>query len=196
MRAGAGARYHAAMASEDARARLRQAMALHSADDIDAALTAAREAIANLNGRDVERRLIGGDPITITVDGNEVTVDAEDLTLKKAFADHLAGASDGNTVVMIDKRLTPELKNEGLARDVVRNVQNLRKEAGLDIADRIALSLATESEPLRAAIEHGADYIKRETLAIHLNSDSPSDPLATSDVKIEGHTLAISLRKA
>ncbi|MCH8241052.1 MAG: isoleucine--tRNA ligase [Planctomycetes bacterium] len=156
---------------------------------------AAREAIANLNGRDVERRLIGGDPITITVDGNEATLDAEDLTLKKAFADHLAGASDGNTVVMIDKRLTPELKNEGLARDIVRNVQNLRKEAGLDIADRIALSLATESERLRAAIEHCADYIKRETLAIRLNSDSPSDPLATSDVKIEGHALTISLRK-
>ena len=100
--------------------------------------------------------MLAGEPLTITLDDGPLGIDTEDLSLRRAYAEHLAGAGDGATVVMIDKRLTPELKMEGHARDIIRNVQNLRKESGLDIADRIVLSLVTDAEPLRAAIDHCA----------------------------------------
>ncbi|MBU0716629.1 MAG: hypothetical protein KJ749_00130, partial [Planctomycetes bacterium] len=91
--------------------------------------------------------------------------------------------------------LTPGLKNEGLARDIVRNVQNLRKDAGLDIADRINLSLVTESGSLRAAIDQCGDYICDETLAIELVSSPMSGVAASTDVKIDGEQLRIALIK-
>jgi len=157
---------------------------------------AVRAALESLDGREVERRMQAGEPITVTLDDGPLGIDTEDLSLRKAYAEHLAGASDGGTVVMIDKRLTQELKMEGYARDIIRNVQNLRKEAGLDIADRIALSLATDAEPLHASIDHCADYIRHETLAVTLESVSTFEPLARSDMKIDGMGITIALARA
>ncbi len=129
------------------------------------------------------------------MDGNTTTLDTEDITITKSYGDNWAGAADGQTVVMIDKRLTPELKNEGIARDLVRNVQKLRKEAGLDIADRITLSLVTDSAALKAAIDQCGDYIQAETLATTLTSEALADALASTDVKIDGATATVSLSR-
>ena len=85
----------------------------------------------------------------INVDGKPVPLGPEDVTIVRSFAEGWAGAADGNTVVLLDKRITPQLKNEGLARDIVRNVQNLRKEAGLDIADRIT-AIMSPAKPWRS----------------------------------------------
>jgi isoleucyl-tRNA synthetase len=94
---------------------------------------------------------------------------------------------------LIDKRLTPELKNEGLARDIVRNVQNLRKQANLDIADRISLGLITDSEALRNAIEQCGEYIQTETLATKLTDAAVPEAEAQTEVKIDGQPIRIEL---
>ena len=132
----------------------------------------------------------------IDVDGKSVPLGSEDVTIVRSFAEGWAGAADGNTVVLLDKRITPQLKNEGLARDIVRNVQNLRKEAGLDIADRITLSLVTESEELREAIDQCRDYVAGETLAIDIASNALDGESARSVVKIHGQPVTIALMKA
>ena len=157
---------------------------------------AVRAALEQLDGREVEWKMQAGKPLTITLDDGPLGIDTEDLSLRKTYAEHLAGASDGPTVVMIDKRLTPELKMEGHARDIIRNVQKLRKEAGLDIADRITLSLATDAEPLRAAIDHCADYIQHETLAVAREAGPTFEPLAQSEMKIDGMGITIALVRA
>ncbi len=132
----------------------------------------------------------------IDVDGKPVPLGPEDATIVRLFAEGWAGAADGNTVVLLDKRITPQLKNEGLARDIVRNVQNLRKEAGLDIADRITLSLITESPELREAIDQCRDYVAGETLALDIASNALDGESARSVVKIHGQPVTIALMKA
>src|SRR5207237_547831 len=75
-----------------------------------------------------------------------------------------AGAVDHDTQVLIDGRITEELALAGMAREVVRHVQELRKNAGLEMEDRIILYLATDSVRLQEAIETHRDYIASETL--------------------------------
>jgi isoleucyl-tRNA synthetase len=158
---------------------------------------AARKAVEQLNGRAAVERLEAGQPLMITVGGNTVSVVPEDVTIVRTYADGWAGAADGGTVVMFDTRLTPELKNEGLARDIVRNVQNLRKDAGLDIADRIRLFLMTDSAELSRAAEQCRDYIAGETLALDVVSGRiPHDVTARTEVNIDGSVLVLGLTRA
>ena len=70
----------------------------------------------------------------------------------------------GGGFVILDTAVTPELAAEGLARDVVRAVQQARRDAGLEVSDRIALTLSGDAE-VRAAVETHAELIKSETLA-------------------------------
>ena len=92
----------------------------------------------------------------------------------------------------LDLNVTPELKREGLMREVVRFVQNARKDAGLNVDDRINLLLTTESSELTKAIEEHLAEIKAETLA-EAFGDVSSGHLTT--VKVEGAQLVISLTK-
>lgn len=97
-------------------------------------------------------------------------------------------------VVSIDKTLTPELKREGMMREVIRNVQQARKAAGLQVDDRIVLALNTDAEELATAIEEHKDTIVAETLATGLVATS-QDQFNTV-AKVEGEALEISLSKA
>ncbi len=95
--------------------------------------------------------------------------------------------------VAIDTEITPELKREGLMREVIRHVQSARKNAGLNVDDRITLHLATEDGQLQTAIKEHLETIKVETLASEL--DEVSNGFAIT-VKVEGEELVISLKKA
>ena len=90
--------------------------------------------------------------------------------------------------------ITPELKREGLMREIVRHVQSARKQAGLQIDDRIVLSISSDDSEISQAIDAFADVIKAETLAVELNS--AVDESEKYDVKIEGKLVEISLKKA
>lgn len=96
--------------------------------------------------------------------------------------------------VVYDLTITPELKREGLMREIVRHVQSARKQAGLQIDDRIVLSISSDDSEISQAIGAFADVIKSETLAVELNSVvSESEKY---DAKIEGKLVEISLKKA
>lgn len=92
----------------------------------------------------------------------------------------------------LDLTITPELKREGLMREVVRFVQNARKQAGLQVDDRIELSLSTEDKELVAAIKEHLTTICSETLATVI--DDLRDGY-DADVKVEGSELKISIKK-
>jgi len=94
--------------------------------------------------------------------------------------------------VLLDKTITPELRQEGLAREIVRYVQSARKKAGLNIDDRIELSLTAEGEIAEAIKEYTAD-IADETLAVEINEKSYD---YSETVEIEKMPLGISLTKA
>ena len=96
--------------------------------------------------------------------------------------------------VVYDLTITPELKREGLMREIVRHVQSARKQAGLQIDDRILLSISSDDSEISQAIDAFADVIKSETLAVELNS--AADESEKYDAKIEGKLVEISLKKA
>ncbi len=114
---------------------------------------------------------------------------SEELNVKEVVVLH--EGPDLNA--QIDTTLTPELKREGLMREVVRQVQNARKQAGLEVDNRIHLSLETESKELNQAIDEHKDTIMAETLAVSLNQSDKST--FTQSIKVESHDLKIALSK-
>ena len=96
--------------------------------------------------------------------------------------------------VVYDLTITPELKREGLMREIVRHIQSARKQAGLQIDDRIILSISSDDSEISQAVDAFADVIKSETLAVELNS--AADESEKYDAKIEGKLVEISLKKA
>jgi isoleucyl-tRNA synthetase len=115
---------------------------------------------------------------------------SEELNVKKVVVKKAKSLS-----VELDINITQELKNEGLAREVIRNVQQARKDAGLDVENRIILSLNTKSKELVDAINQCLELIKKEVLATELSLDHESYKY-TKEVDIENQKLIISLKKA
>jgi isoleucyl-tRNA synthetase len=102
----------------------------------------------------------------------------------------------GTHAVALNLELDDELRREGLAREVVHAVQSARKNAGLDVEDRISLTLAGDEELLAAAREH-EDYVAGETLATSLEFDGAQGASAEAEgAEIEGRALLISVRLA
>ena len=101
-----------------------------------------------------------------------------------------ANESSAQPSVVYDFVITPELKREGLVREVIRHVQSARKKAGLQVDDRIMLQLMTDDEQLRQAIDEHAEVIITETLATFGQSDAYS-----TTVVIEGAELQITLQR-
>lgn len=93
----------------------------------------------------------------------------------------------------LDLKVTPQLKREGLMREVIRHVQAARKEAGLNVDDRIILSLKTSNKELQQAIDEHAEIIEAETLALKFGS--VIDGFKTT-AKVEGEELAVQLKKS
>ncbi len=112
----------------------------------------------------------------------------EELNVKEVFVVQDAELS-------LDLKISPQLHREGLMREVIRQVQNARKQAGLNVDDRIVLTLQTGSTELADAVTEHTDTILQEVLATQLRIDSGDVP-ADSAVRIESHTLGIHLRKA
>ncbi|HET6622339.1 MAG TPA: isoleucine--tRNA ligase [Candidatus Saccharimonadales bacterium] len=94
----------------------------------------------------------------------------------------------------LDGKLTPELKREGLMREIVRHVQSARKAAGLNVDDRISLVLSSDAKEVHQAVKEHTDAIKAETLAVDL-SDKGQRAFETS-VKADGYQVDIALEKS
>jgi isoleucyl-tRNA synthetase len=113
---------------------------------------------------------------------------AEEVNVKQVVND--ADASE----VTIDKTLTPELKREGLMRELVRQVQTARKSAGLNIDDRIVLAIVSDDAEVQKTLEEHSGTIKSETLATSLNEAEPDQYVV--DLTVDGYPVAINLAKA
>ena len=138
---------------------------------------------------------IGGVTVELS-DGTRFGVAATDVLIKPKPREGWEGVAHRGLLVALDIRITPELKAEGMARDVIRFVQDARKDAKLDVADKIALYLGTDSEVLKAAITTHRDTIAAEVQAVQwFDALLTGDGVHTATAKVDGQSLTIMLRK-
>ncbi|HAF47961.1 MAG TPA: isoleucine--tRNA ligase, partial [Anaerolineaceae bacterium] len=123
-----------------------------------------RQALLALPADQSARKLLDGKRLTITLEGEEFEITPDEVEVRAEAKEGYAVASEGAYLAALVTDLTPELVDEGLVREFVRRVQSLRKDADLDIADRIYLYYSA-SERLTKAISSFQDYIMEETLA-------------------------------
>jgi isoleucyl-tRNA synthetase len=129
-----------------------------------------------------------GGQVGINIDGDEHTIGADEMTLSLQPLEGYEVEAEAGHAVALQLELDDELRREGLAREIVHAVQNARKEAGLEITDRIELSLGGDGELIEAAKAH-EPYIVGEVLATSVAYDALDGVAATLD----GHQLRIEL---
>ncbi len=155
---------------------------------------AIRAAVGELDAEQAAERLIAGQAIDVQVDGETLTLEPDEVEVRVEAHEGFAAVAEGAYVAALDTELSEELVYEGLAREFVRRVQELRKQADFNVDDRIRIEYSA-SEALAKAIEQNKDYIQEETIALSLEGvDSPGGENKTEDT-FEGEKVSISVER-
>ena len=156
---------------------------------------AIQKAILSMNAEEVASTLMAGNPLEVKAGGETFQIISEEVEVKALAREGFAVAEDGAYVAALVTTLTPELVAEGLAREFVRRVQDLRKTADLDVSDRINLFVEA-SAGLKSAVEMHMDYIKAETLSVKLSFALVPVNVSQVEDAFEGETMKVGLQKA
>jgi isoleucyl-tRNA synthetase len=153
-----------------------------------------RGALEAADATSVVRSLRSGEAVQLAgfeLGGGDVLVGVQ-------ASDGWAAAEDGGYVALLDTSITPELRAEGLGRELVRRLQDLRREAELDVSDRIDVryALGEGAETIGNAFAAHGGYVAEETLALSIEAGAGFVDGATSEVSIDGMDVVLSLRKA
>ena len=154
----------------------------------------AAAAIAALAGGRAAQALRDGQPVAINVGGVEHQLSADDLLISMRPLAGYQVEREGRHGVALELEIDESLRVEGWAREIVHAVQAARRDAGLDVSDRIALTLGGAAELLAAAREH-QDYIAGETLAVSVLYGAAGDGAVSSAAAIDGLELQLGLSR-
>jgi len=170
-------------------------------------VNAFKEHLAGLSGEDtaiVAAQVEAGGPVAVP--GWEVALDASLFTLQTQTMPGIVSTTcqNGEITVALDIELTDELKREGAVRDLIRQIQTLRKEAGYAVEQRIKLRLSTQSEFLGQALERVREHVKAEVLADELDDIrdmhmkfKAAEPFDISrEIEIAGAKILLELAKS
>ena len=149
-------------------------------------------AVEALDAAHVAAVLAEGGEIGISIDGQDHTLTAEDVTLALQPLEGYEVEAEAGHAVALQLELDDELRREGLAREIVHAVQIARKDAGLEITDRIALTLTGDEDLINAAQAH-QDYLANEVLATTVSYDGSANG---AEAKIDGRDLSIGVSRA
>ena len=120
--------------------------------------------------------------LDITVDGVALNLLLEDVEISSEDIPGWTVATEGKTTVALDIYMNDELRQEGFARDLVNRIQNLRKDKGLDVIDKISIQVSVDSEMIVGAVENFNAYIKEETQALSLEISGADDSFQQLDI--------------
>ena len=151
-------------------------------------MTDAATAIAELSGDQIEDLLGGG---STELAGLEITLD--DILVERTPVDGTIVESGPKFACALDTTITRDLKLEGLAREIVSKVQNMRRETGLQVSDRILLTWQTTDDDVVAALDQYGDHITSEVLATESTRNSD---LEAPDIEIDDYTIRLEIVKA
>ena len=154
---------------------------------------AIRQAILAMNPEEVANLLLSGKPVQVTINSEFLDILPEEVEVRAQARSGYAVANEGAYVAALVTELTPELVQEGLAREFMRRVQDLRKQAEFDINDRIRV-IYQASPLLKESIETFRGYIMTETLTIEMVYAPVPVGLTTVNDMFDGEetTIAIS----
>jgi isoleucyl-tRNA synthetase len=155
---------------------------------------AVRAALAALEPYAAVRALRGGQSLALTVEGQPVVLAPEEVLIQVQPREGFAVQAEGSVVVALDTHLTPELLAEGHAREIVRHIQTLRKDAGFELTDRIETSYQAAADVARV-FEVWADYIKAETLSVALRPSAAPDGEKSELFKLGGQPVAVAVKR-
>ncbi len=150
------------------------------------AMRAALQELDQAGARAIAEAARAGQPFTLTVEGEALEMTADELLIESSSPEGFAVAEEGGYLVALNTTISEELRREGLARDLVRNIQDARKAAGFQISDHIVLALELP-EDLRAALTEHFAYIQGETL---------TDAVAFGPAPAGAHTETVELGEA
>ena len=152
---------------------------------VGSAMQKVAAVIRNLDAAEIER-IRGGGTLTLQAGDHAVELGAGDILIERVPKQGLAVGSEGEIVVALEVALTPELVAEGLAREIVNRVQNLRKAADFEVTQRIRLRCGGDAG-VRAAFDAHRVYISAETLAVEARWGEGEAPAGASAQDLNGH---------
>lgn len=152
-----------------------------------------QEFFRTADAREIARTVKAGKPVWIGSGEDALELDAEDVLVESSSREGTAGAEGGGIFVAVDTKLTPELLREGMVRDVVRNIQELRKKSGLNVTDRIEVVIGAGGE-LKAALESFGAYLEEEVLGKIIPS-AHGHPAGEMTIEVDKEKVQIQIFK-
>ncbi len=149
-----------------------------------------KEEIAKKNQMQLATQVKTGKVEYIEIDGTEIGLDSENLLITMHGKEGFAFGGEGEMGVVLDTKITPELKKEGYIREILSKVQNMRKDKGFEVLDNIKLYVC-ENQMLEELIKENEELIKHETLAKEIIYDLSKE--GYTDTNINGETLKIDV---
>jgi isoleucyl-tRNA synthetase len=159
------------------------------------ALGAALRELSGDAARDAAQAVEAGQTVALTVDGQSLELLPDELLVETSSPEGYAVAEDSGVLVALDTSLTSELREEGLARELVRNIQDARKSAGFEISDRIAVYIggADNDATVERVLQQWGDYIRAETLADDMLLTAAPVGTHTEALDLDGRALSIGV---
>ena len=154
-------------------------------------LNGIRTALSEIDGTAAMKELRDNGVLVLDIDGNRVELAEEDLLIETAQSEGYVTETDGETSVVLDTNLTPELIQEGFVREIISKVQTMRKEAGFEVMDKI-LVYAKDNDKIMDIMKANQDEIKREVLAENIILGEAEGYTKEWNINKEAVTLGVS----
>ena len=151
-----------------------------------------KAALGSLDGNAAMDELNATDSLKLDINGQEITLFREDLLIDTAQMEGYVSENDNGITVVLDTNLTEELLTEGFVREIISKVQTMRKEAGFEVMDQIAITYEGTEKAEKIFAEH-ADEIAGETLGISAVKQTPSGYV--KEWKINGENVTLGVEK-
>ena len=151
-----------------------------------------RQALTDINGTAAMNELRTNGVLKLDINGNDVELTEEDLLIETAQTEGYVSESDGETSVVLDTNLTPELIEEGFVREIISKIQTMRKEAGFEVMDKIRVTYDGSEKAEKVFAEY-AEQIGQETLAVAVEKAEPAGYV--KDWKINGEAVNMGVEK-
>ncbi len=148
--------------------------------------------VAQLNSQEIGAILEGRSHAVKLSNGNDFAITTEDLMVQREEKAGLAVATGDGVTIALDTTLTPALIEEGIARELVSKLQNLRKERDYDVSDRIRVQYDCADAAVRTALENFADYVANEVLAAGFTAAAVADGV---EMELNGYSVRIAMEK-